>query len=150
MSLDVSLVMPGAEASSPRERIFVRINGRTREVTHSEWAERYPGREPVTVTLPESEGCVYDRNITHNLGKMAAEAGLYEAMWRPDEQGWTHAHDLIRPLRDGLAALQASPDHYKAFNPENGWGDYEGLLDFAASYLAACMKWPSADVEVSR
>jgi hypothetical protein len=25
---------------------------------------------------------VYNANITHNLGKMA-EAGLYEALWRP-------------------------------------------------------------------
>jgi hypothetical protein len=96
------------------------------------------------------DGEIYWRNITHNLGTMASQAGLYEAMWRPDEQGWTHARDLITPLRDGLAALQSDPERFKGFNPANGWGDYDGLLDFAASYLAACMKWPDAEVRTSR
>jgi hypothetical protein len=26
---------------------------------------------------------VYNANITHNLGKMAEKAGLYETLWRP-------------------------------------------------------------------
>jgi hypothetical protein len=28
---------------------------------------------------------LYWRNLTHNLGRMAAEAGIYEACWRPEE-----------------------------------------------------------------
>ncbi len=28
---------------------------------------------------------LYWRNITHNLGRMAVEAGIYEALWRPEE-----------------------------------------------------------------
>ena len=28
---------------------------------------------------------VFSANITHNLGKMADEAGIYKALWRPDE-----------------------------------------------------------------
>lgn len=27
----------------------------------------------------------WSANVTHNLGKMAAAAGIYEAMWRPEE-----------------------------------------------------------------
>ena len=31
-------------------------------------------------TNTEEEETVYDANITHNLGKMAGEAGIYEAL----------------------------------------------------------------------
>ena len=34
-------------------------------------------------TLEPRREEVYGANITHNLGKMAAEAGIYEALWRP-------------------------------------------------------------------
>lgn len=150
MSLDVYLEIPGDADALADERIYVRRDGRTEEVTRAEWDQMYPDRAPIAVVAPAYGGDVYWRNITHNLGRMADAAGLYAPMWRPDEHGWTHARDLIEPLRDGLAALQADPDRFKAFNPENGWGDYDGLLDFATSYLAACMKWPDAEVRVSR
>jgi hypothetical protein len=29
--------------------------------------------------------CVFDANVTHNLGAMAEEAGIYTACWRPNE-----------------------------------------------------------------
>ena len=150
MSLDVYLTMPSGGEVFEGERIYVRRDGRTVEITRGEWDETYPGRAPVAVIAPVDEGEVFSRNITHNLGKMASEAGLYEAMWCPDEQGWTHARDLIEPLRDGLATLHSDPERFEDFNPANGWGDYDGLLDFAASYLAACMKWPDAEVRVWR
>ncbi len=39
---------------------------------------------------------VYISNVTHNLNKMAGEAGIYEALWRPEEIGITHAHPEAR------------------------------------------------------
>ena len=33
-------------------------------------------------TLAEEDETVYQANITHNLGKMAREAGIYEALWQ--------------------------------------------------------------------
>lgn len=44
---------------------------------------------------------IYDANITHNLGEMAAEAGLYEALWRPAEM---LAPDVAKVMRDSEAA----------------------------------------------
>jgi len=41
---------------------------------------------------------VYDANITHNLGEMADEAGVYKHLWRPEEIGLTKAAELIEPL----------------------------------------------------
>jgi hypothetical protein len=93
---------------------------------------------------------IYQANITHNLNTMAAEAGIYEALWRPDEHGITHARQLIEPLRAGLALLIAEPERFAKHNPSNGWGSYDGLVAFVREYLAACEKNPDAQVRVWR
>lgn len=93
---------------------------------------------------------IYDGNITHNLGPMAREAGIYTHLWRPDEIGITKAGELIQPLAHGLVLLTDEPERFKAHNPPNGWGSYEGLVRFVGAYLAACIEAPDADVEVSR
>lgn len=96
------------------------------------------------------EGYVFDYNVTHNLGKMASASGLYEVMWDALEQGYTIAEQLIPKLEQGIINLVTEEDHYKTFNPENGWGSYEGLLRFAGKYLNACKQYPNALIEVSR
>ena len=88
--------------------------------------------------------------LTHNLNKMAAEAGIYECMWRPDEYGFDRAAQLIDPLRAGLAAMRSDPARFEALNPPNMWGDYHGLVRVASEYLAACEEHPMAIVRVSR
>lgn len=93
---------------------------------------------------------VYSDNITHNLNSMAGEAGIYKHLWRPEEVGISKAYQLIQPLSDGLALLKSDPERFKKFNPENGWGNYDGLVEFASKYLAACKQWPNAQVRVSR
>jgi hypothetical protein len=92
----------------------------------------------------------YSANITHNLNKMAEEAGIYQALWRPEEIGLYYASDLIEPLSVGLAKLVADPDHYKTFNSPNGWGMYEHFVPFVAKYLEACIANPDATIYVSR
>lgn len=152
MSLDVYLDLPHPTEYSgePQERIFVRRDGRNVEITREEWDELYPDREPLVATLPRMSGRVYDANITHNLNRMATEAGIYDVLWRPDESGITHARQLIEPLRDGLALLQSDRERFEEYNPPNGWGDYDGLVGFVAGYLAACQEWPDAEVSVWR
>lgn len=151
MSLDVCLKIPGVPQSAS-QRIYIREDGRTREITRAEWDARYPDREPFAVTVGEIDGgsCVYSANITHNLSKMAQEAGICQALWMPEEIGITHAEQLIAPLCDGLALLNSDPARFRRLNPENGWGTYEGLAEFVAAYLAACEKWPMAEVSVWR
>lgn len=149
MSLDVWLKQPGAQRDTS-ERIYVREDGQTREITRAEWDARFPDREPFTVSPLEDSDEVYSANITHNLNKMADEAGIYKALWRPEEIGIERAEQLISPLRDGLALLNSKPERFKEFNPPNGWGDYGGLCRFVADYLAACERYPNATVHVSR
>jgi len=96
------------------------------------------------------ETTIYDRNITHNLNKMADEAGIYKHLWRPEEIEITKAAQLIEPLREGLSLLLSDPERFKKFDPENKWGDYDGLVNFVREYLAACEENPNASVSVSR
>lgn len=147
MSLDVYLESP-CVIHKPAA-IYVRENGAVREISREEWNEKYPGREPVMVESSETHE-VFSRNITHNLNKMAAEAGIYEALWRPEEIGITTAEQLIDRLQAGIKWLEAKPDFFKQFNPSNGWGNYEGLVDFVRDYLKACKEHPKAIVRVSR
>jgi hypothetical protein len=104
----------------------------------------------LTESADEEELTVYPTNITHNLNRMAMEAGVYEPLWRPDEIGITKAHQLIEPLKTGLADLIARPEHFKQFNSSNGWGLYKHFVPFVEEYLKACERYPDADVRVSR
>lgn len=93
---------------------------------------------------------IYQGNITHNLNKMAGMAGIYAVVWRPDENDIKEASDLIEPLTQAIARLEADPEKYKALNPPNGWGTYEDLLNFLKKYLQACKDNPMAVVRASR
>ena len=149
MSLDVYLYdekLTGDKGSG----VFVRENGSTREITREEWDEKFPGYEPVATTADKNTSQLYWGNITHNLGKMAVEAKIYDCLWRPDEHGMTHARDIIKPLTKGLARLKKDPERFKVLNPLNGWGSYEGLVSFVDDYLKACIAHPDALIEVSR
>jgi len=93
---------------------------------------------------------VFEANITHNLNKMAEKAGIYKHLWQPEELGITKASELVEPLKAGLKALKTDPEWYKTFEPENGWGSYEGLVGFVEQYIEACEANPGAMVEVGR
>lgn len=149
MSLDVYLEFP-SDVARAHSGIFIREDGAMREISREEWDERCPGRDPVIFRASEESQEVYWRNITHNLGRMADAAGIYKALWRPDENDITTAAQLIDPLTDGLMRLRDDPVKFKALNPENGWGDYDGLVNFVQDYLQACISHPTATVRVSR
>ena len=93
---------------------------------------------------------VFEGNITHNVAEMAKAAGLYIPLWRPEEQGLVKAAELIGPLKVGLERLEADPGKYRLLNSHNGWGSYEGLVEFVQEYLAACEENPDAAINVSR
>ena len=105
------------------------------------------------ITMPTS---VYSGNITHNLGKMAGEVKLsndktlYDILWRPEEHGFYFAREISELLDEGWNILLSDPEKYKRYNPENGWGSYEGLCDFVYRYRNACWDNPEAELSVSR
>jgi len=102
--------------------------------------------------IDEAGAAIHDCyfNITHNLGAMASEAGIYRALWRPEENGFEKAGQIIDTLRAGLADLKARPGHFEQFNAPNGWGKYKHFVPFVENVLAVCEAYPNAKIEVSR
>jgi len=102
------------------------------------------------LTHTEENENVYDSNITHNLNVMAKEAGIYEALWRPEEINITTANELIPLIEKGLMDMKKRPEHYEKFNSPNGWGLYKNFVPFVENYLNACKEYPESFVSVSR
>lgn len=107
----------------------------------------------ILVTKPVE---VYSDNITHNLGKMAAEVKLsngmtlYQVLWRPDEHQLVLAKDIGDLLDEAWNILLSNPNHYRQFNPHNGWGSYDGLCQFVHEYRNACLENLSGEISVCR
>ena len=99
---------------------------------------------------------VYEGNITHNLNKMAMEVKLskghtlYEVLWRPEEHNYTKASEIAPLLLEGIMILRSERERFLPFNPPNGYGDYECLVDFIKKYLNGCMENPDGEIGVSR
>jgi len=101
-------------------------------------------------TYVEQDEDVYSANITHNLGEMAKEAGIYKALWRPEEIGANQAKDIIEIVEKGLSELISKPKYFQKFNSPNGWGMYEHFVPFVERYLNALKEFPEAKINVSR
>lgn len=92
----------------------------------------------------------YSANITHNLGMMAKEAGIYNIVWHPDEHGINYAYQLIEPLTKAIADMKQHPYKYEKYDAPNGWGTYEHFVPWLERYLNACEEDPMSRVRVSR
>lgn len=92
---------------------------------------------------------LWHANITHNLVSMAAEAGIYDIVWHPENLRIRSAGRLIGPLTDAISVMRADPERFKIYNPENNWGDYDGFVAWLDRYLDACKEHKNAVVETS-
>jgi len=147
MGLDVYLTIE-EEVLKKGTGIFVREDGCNKELTIDEAKERFPDFNAEEYLTASNEA--YHSSITHNLNKMAEEAGIYYHLWRPEELNITRAKELINPLREGLHKLKSDPERFKKLNPDNGWGSYDGLVKFVSNYLDACYEYPESKVETWR
>src|SRR5712664_168096 len=107
MSLDFYLEADEPRLADSGPRIFVRRNGQNVEISREEWDRLNPGQELVTFSGEEETRTLFTANITHNLGKMADEAGLCRCLWRPDENGIRVGSEMIDFLEAGIALLRA-------------------------------------------
>lgn len=80
---------------------------------------------------------VFCKNITHNLGKMASEAGFYRQLWGPEETDVVTAEQLGHHIENGIGELKSNPEKYKQFSAPNGWGTYEQFLPWLEELLTA-------------
>tara|TARA_R100000935_G_C2821892_1_gene160208 strand:- start:1110 stop:1430 length:321 start_codon:yes stop_codon:yes gene_type:complete len=102
------------------------------------------------IDLIEYGESMWSGNMTHNLNKIAIEAGVYECIWRPDEIGVKYARDNISNLRFALGIFYSKYDELKKLNPSNGWGDIDGLIEVTQDFLKACMEYPEAIIYCDR
>lgn len=99
----------------------------------------------------ESDGI----NVTYNLaGMFAAALDLPE---RLEERSTVFGLRLLDGapgseaggvLRRAVERMEADPDKYRAMNPPNGWGDYEGALACLRYLHAGCVEHPDGIVAV--
>jgi hypothetical protein len=84
-------------------------------------------------------------NYTYNVSKMYVEA-MGTSL---NPLHGKKASEIIETLKTGVKNMKEDPEKYKAMNPSNGWGDYEGALMYLETFLAACEENPNATVEVT-
>lgn len=85
-----------------------------------------------------------DRNYTYNVSGMFRKAGIESLN---DLEG-KKCSDLIPMLSKAADAMKADPEAYRAMNPSNGWGNYEGALEFLCWILEQCQRHPKATLHV--
>lgn len=124
----------------PEYRAYVRRNGKT---------------EAMAFENEECE-CKHVGNITHNLKVMAEHVPvsdtltLYNVLWRPDESGLNTTDDILEYVTTGVKYMIDHKEDLLQYNPDNGWGDYDELLDFAKRVGSACLFNPNCKIEANR
>ena len=89
-----------------------------------------------------------DRNYTRNVSPMWSAAigeNLGDLINRLPA-----ARDLLPRVQRGVSAMETSPETYRAMNPDNGWGDYDGALAYLRWIADMCRTHPACTVRVSR
>lgn len=163
MSLDIYIISP-KPIKKKSTGIFARIDGQTRELTREEAIKYFPDVDPSSIVEEEIEtNEFWHGNITHNLTKMAEDCisfdeydqcyNLYDLLWRdtqaPFKDDYLNAY--IAHLAYCLYILKSDPEHFKKFNPPNGWGTYEQLVEFVRSFIHALIDMPpGSTIEYSK
>lgn len=100
------------------------------------------------LSCPHCDQSPYTNNYTWNVGVMWFE--IY-----PDDvsmvliEGMTGEASLSK-LIHAIKELEANPDKFKGMNPKNGWGSYDGFLNFVKELAKAAIDYPSLVWRASR
>lgn len=86
-----------------------------------------------------------DWNYTYNIQPMTARAGLH-SLTELDGMLCLEAYPIVQNV---IRRMEAEPEGYRALNPSNGWGDYDGFLARLRDLAAGLARTPSAVVRVS-
>jgi hypothetical protein len=57
--------------------------------------------------------------------------------------------DAVPIVRSAIAFMQDNGAAMRALNPKNGWGDYEGAIEFLKTILDGCLRHPKATVSLT-
>ena len=79
-------------------------------------------------------------NYTYNVSPMWYK--IYpDAKNMVDIDGMT-GEEAYKKLSYARKVLESQPKEFMALNPSNGWGSYDGFLDFINELIKACMDNP--------
>lgn len=83
-----------------------------------------------------------DWNYTHNCNRMANEVLGGEASWWQalDGSDGVLGSNLLGIV---LMAFDADPDHFRALNPDNGWGDFDSFRSTLREMYETSRKFPT-------
>lgn len=59
------------------------------------------------------------------------------------------AKQAIPILESAIKNMKSSPEEYKLLNPSNGWGNYEGALNYLEGILLECKEHPLTEIRIS-
>lgn len=90
---------------------------------------------------------VVSKNITHNLGQMWKEAGIYDALYMSEGK---KAEEILPVLKEGLNKMIDDPIKYKAFDAPNGWGEYRDALPWLTELIAEIREYPDGIISISK
>lgn len=85
-------------------------------------------------------------NYTSNVAGMWRKALGGESLSDFDGR---NAGESVEVLAAAVAWMEADPDAYRAMDPDNGWGRYEGASDYLTALLGACREHPKCQIRVS-
>ena len=89
-----------------------------------------------TIRPPEAVHDQFEGNQTYNLTPMLARAGFHPVILN----GMT-AVMMRRVVSNAYSVMRDNPSYFRQWNPENGWGSYEGAKKFLReldTYLEGC------------
>jgi hypothetical protein len=97
--------------------------------------------------------CVYEWNLTYNLAPMIYAAGRVIPVFKPgdpsrfaDRLAGPGPAGMLQVLQPILGELLEAPAVYRAMNPPNVWGSYDGLVEALADMVVRCREfgeWPT-------
>lgn len=104
----------------------------------------------VWITIPACDHCgadvhsVLDINYTSNLSRAWDEAGAPLRDWDGKS-----AAECAPLLRAAIAKIDADRAAWYRYNPPNGWGHIDSMVDdFLAVIAAACERYPRGTLRV--
>lgn len=94
----------------------------------------------------EEKDVVEIGNYTSNIGKMYCDAF--------NVQDWKFINgkvckDALPYVKNACKNMRRSPDRYKKMEPSNGWGTYEGALEYLEHLQKGCEENPDCTVRIS-
>lgn len=88
----------------------------------------------------------YEDNYTYNVAEMFYMALGNEGLRVLDG---VMASEAVEKLETAISDMYNRPNEYKAHNPPNGWGDYEGALDVLINLKNACQEHEFCTINIS-